>query len=194
MCSDCRARLPCRHPTCWRCNSLSNNWRVCRSCRRDQGPRAVIAPCSYQEVAATLVASLKFKHARAAAKAMSREMAAYTDASYYGVTFVPTAKKRVRQRGYDQAELLARSLAHELKLPCYRLLHRTGSSRQVGSSRQQRQKQAAMSYKCNANLSGKQILLVDDVISTGATVYACSKLLRRQGAKHVDVVVFALRR
>lgn len=194
LCSNCEQRLYKRNSTCWRCNKLSEAWRVCSTCRHLGGPRAVIAPILYENLAKDLVGFFKFKHARGVAKFMAGVMVSCVTDQYDCVTYVPTAAKRVRQRGYDQAELLAHSLASYLGLPCYKLLTRTGSSRQVGSTKTERQLQAATSYTCVKNLEGQNVLLVDDVISTGSTVNACSRLLRRQGAKHVDVAVFALRK
>lgn len=103
---------------------------------------------------------------------------------------IPTAPARIRTRGYDQALLLARALAATRKLPYRRLLTRQSSARQLGANRRTRQAQAAHLFTA-ADATGKKILLVDDVCTTGATLKAAATALRQAGATEVAAAVAA---
>jgi predicted amidophosphoribosyltransferase len=106
---------------------------------------------------------------------------------------VPTRPSSLRARGYDQAAGLARPLAASLRLRCdtRALLRRRDDGPQAGRSRRRRRVQAAGAFRARAaHVWGERILLVDDVVSTGATADACARALLRAGA--VDVSVLAL--
>jgi len=113
----------------------------------------------------------------------------------YLIVPVPTATGRVRERGFDHAALLARQVAKDLGLPVSRPLGRLGQSRQVGAKRPQRQIQMAdkIWVKNRGAVAGQQILLIDDVVTTGATLKEASKVLRQVGATRVDALIFAKR-
>jgi len=148
---------------------------------------------NYETIAKELVWRLKFSGAQAAAG----EIAEYLSTLYVGdehilVVPVPTSSQRVRQRGYDQALVLARELARRSGrryLPC---LVRVGQQHQVGASRHQRVTQLSGAFRVNkSSVSGAHILLVDDVLTTGATLQAAARVLKAAGAKRVEAIVFA---
>ena len=141
-----------------------------------------------------LIGLLKYKRAREVGRQLGVGLAAklpYLDAETLVVP-VPTAPKRVRRRGYDQAQILARSLAAEKNLSVVNVLIRTTQDDQIGKRRNERlvQMNKAFEVKKN-NLAGKTVLLVDDVLTTGATLESAARLLRQNGAVHVDAVVVA---
>jgi competence protein ComFC len=112
------------------------------------------------------------------------------------VTWAPTSVGRRRRRGFDQAELLAREVAALLGLPVARLLvHRPDYGSQTGATRSTREARAAEGLFRPA--SGFQmdcrVLLVDDVITTGATLRSAASTLRVLGATEVHAVVAAAR-
>jgi ComF family protein len=106
---------------------------------------------------------------------------------------VPTATLRVRLRGYDHAWLLAKNLGKYLDRPSQRLLSRYGHTRQVGAGRAKRQEQLSGAfYPRNPKaIKGARVLLVDDILTTGATIEECARTLKKAGAKRVDAIVFA---
>jgi ComF family protein len=106
---------------------------------------------------------------------------------------VPTASSRRRQRGYDQAELIARQLAKLCGLRYTKLLRRRGNSRQVGSSRQLRRLQLADAFYLThpSMVRGQSVLLIDDVLTTGATLEAAGQVVKQAGSKRVMAAVFA---
>lgn len=195
LCSMCSQDLPSVPPRCYRCGRANAGFRTCLTCRPRSGIFRAMAVTPYDALAKQLVHRLKFERAQAAASEIADLMAARLAAAGYDlVTYVPTAPSRVRQRGYDQAQLIARQLAHRLGLPCYPLLVRVGSQRQVGSSRAARHQQMQQAFRAQRQqlYVGQHVLLVDDVLTTGATCEAAAGKLKQAGAKRVSIAVFAV--
>jgi ComF family protein len=111
---------------------------------------------------------------------------------------VPLTGWRLLRRRFNQAAILAHELARQTGLPCDpRLLRRTRFTRsQVGLTHDQRRRNVAGAFRVPrsrvAALQGRNVVLVDDVITTGATADACARALKRAGAGRVDVLVLGL--
>ena len=107
---------------------------------------------------------------------------------------VPLHKKRKRQRGYNQSELLAQSLALRLAIPQKRVLSRLRATPpQVGLSDSQRIENVRNAFHVDGRhpLAGKRVLLIDDVMTTGATAASAAKALLDGGAARVSVLTVA---
>lgn len=105
---------------------------------------------------------------------------------------VPLAKKRLRQRGFNQAEIIARSFAsgdrNSFQLDTQTLYKTRDTESQVSlRGKSQRLKNLANAFKINKKrkLKGKTIILIDDVVTTGATLEECARCLRKKGARRV---------
>ncbi len=111
------------------------------------------------------------------------------------VVAVPLHRRRRRQRGYNQAELLARTVAHLAGVPLRRgaLVKIKDRPPQAELSAESRWRNAAGAYRAKIppSLWGRDFLLIDDVYTTGATVDACTRALLRSGAGAVDVLTVA---
>ena len=120
------------------------------------------------------------------------------------VTWVPVSKKRLDQRGYDQAELLAGFFAEALSegrgrsgldAPALKgLLERakdTAPMKDLGIAERRENVKNAFKMKRNAVVKEKSVLVIDDVFTTGATLEACARALKEAGAAGVDVLTFA---
>ncbi|MBR6633693.1 MAG: ComF family protein [Clostridia bacterium] len=104
------------------------------------------------------------------------------------VTFTPRRPGLVRLYGFDQAEELAMAISEQTDIPCSKLLKRKGFSLEQKSLKSSaRSKNVEGKFRCKENLTGKRVLLVDDVVTTGSTVNECAKMLRQCGAKSVYV-------
>lgn len=190
--SDALLPVPSR---CYRCKRLTVDFATCLRCRRSTSLKHVFVRTDYEKTAKELVYALKFKRARASATVISRAMLEALPylAPATIIVPVPTATSRVRQRGYDQAVLLSQSLARRHNLPYFRALFRITQSRQVGAARKLRLEQLRRAFYVPRvdTVQAKHILLVDDVITTGATLEAAARVMKQAGAKSVSAIVFA---
>jgi len=150
------------------------------------------AVLSYEGGARAIVAGLKYRNARGGLRSLSAAMAALATAAAPGVetvTWVPTSAARARERGFDQAALLAREVAARLGLPCRRLLRRVGGPPQTGRSLAERQ--VGPLLVSVVPVPAGDVLLVDDVVTTGSTMSAAGRALRTAGAARVFGVAAA---
>lgn len=114
------------------------------------------------------------------------------------ITWVPLSSNRLRKRGYDQARLLAEEIARERDARCERLLTKTvNNPAQSGAGdANKRRANVAGVYKfaCSAPLDGKSVLIVDDIVTTGATLSECARVLKAAGAGKIYAVTAARKR
>ncbi|VVP25734.1 ComF family protein [Pseudomonas fluorescens] len=108
---------------------------------------------------------------------------------------VPLASKRLRQRGFNQAAMLARWLSRQLDLPCeenvLRRIQDTSAQQDLDAKARKRNLRNAFALTSDANVKGRHLALVDDVLTTGATAQALARLLMNAGAARVDVYCLA---
>lgn len=193
LCSPCRSGLVVLPLRCYRCRKLTPHGQTCLSCRATSGLYRVHVATLYHGSAKSLVWRLKFTGAQAAATMMVDCMPSLPITRDTIIMHVPTATGRIRQRGYDQAALMARVIARRspgLFLPC---LARSGQQHQRGAARHLRLQQLAQAFRVThrSRVRGAHILLVDDVITTGATLQAAARVLKQAGAGRIEAVVFA---
>jgi len=184
--------LPSR---CYRCKQITSDFAVCESCCRITSLRHVWIRTDYDTTAKELMRIYKYERVSSAHKTITEamdEILPYLPVDTIIIP-IPTATSRVRQRGYDQAELLARSLARQRSLLWVRAVTRLTQSRQVGADRHQRLSQLKNAFMVTKPLVIKNanILLVDDVVTTGATIEAMAATLKQAGAKSITAIAFA---
>jgi ComF family protein len=183
-------------PRCYKCQKATDYSAVCKNDQRKTKVKHLWAYSEYQESIKKLIRKLKFERAGQQA---AQIVANLIDSAipYLPpetiVTFVPTASIRRRQRGYDQAELIAKAFARRRQLICLPLLRRLDQTRQVGTKGDERRKQLAKAFGAkNINLiKGATVLLIDDVLTTGATMEFASLALKANGAKEINGAVLA---
>lgn len=147
----------------------------------------------YEGVARDLVAALKFRHLLPVARLMAERIEWLAPAHLLSGTIVPVpaAPPRLRRRGFDPAGELAAVLAEGLDAELEPCLARRGGGRQVGRRRAER-----VGHPPRIHATGvvpRSALLVDDVLTTGATLTACARALRAAGATRVVAVTFSRR-
>jgi len=170
---------------------------ICDGCAK--APPAfdlVRTPFVYGGPVAQAIHRLKYRGARSLAARLGGAMAEAGAAVLRradAVVHVPLHAARRRQRGFDQAELLARAVAREAGLPHLgrALLRTRPGGHQVGRGREERAVAVAGAFRARADLSGLSLVLVDDVVTTGATAGAAARALREAGAARVAVLAVA---
>ena len=192
-----RGHAPRRCPCC--ALRLRSDAPHCAACLG--APRAfsrTIAAFDYAPPADTLILMLKTRLRLSMAPVLARLIAAAVardgpvpDGALLAA--VPASRASLRQRGMNPAGEIARSLAAELGLPLARglLRRRRETPRQTAQGRQARRLGAQNLFYCVGNVRGRQLLLVDDVMTTGSTANAAAAALRAAGAADVMVLVAA---
>ena len=193
-------------PLCWGCSGAARAGEpLCRRCRARLRPAGsewvdldglrVLAAVSYEGPARSLVAALKFRDAPAVADAMAARIAASTELPPGAVLVpVPLHPARLRRRGYNQAERLATALGRRSGLRVSDCLERHGrrDRPQLGRGRPDRLLGPTGHIRAGpVPATPANALLVDDVVTTGATLRACASALREAGAVSLRAVVFA---
>lgn len=111
------------------------------------------------------------------------------------ITWVPVSPLRRLKRGYDQSELLARAVGAELGLPVVRLLKKTRNNRAQSGiedpALRRTNVRGVYQTLSSGEIRGKRIILLDDILTTGATAGECARILRKAGAKQVSLAVMA---
>ncbi|CAB1253930.1 ComF family protein [Clostridium sp. MT-14] len=110
------------------------------------------------------------------------------------LTYVPMTRKSFKKRGYNQGEYLARTLGKHFRKPVVHCLTKTKDTMdQIGLSREERWNNIYGSFKVynSCCIKGKSVLLVDDVLTTGATAFCCGSELLKNGAKKINILTGA---
>jgi len=196
LCPVCALELASPLPArCWRCQKLSLGSKTCSTCRRYAPLNFVWVAGEYESGLKSAIHGFKFNRQRGLAHPLAALL--YDKLPVYKnpplVVHIPTATIRRRARGYDQAELLASALGKIAGWRHVPLIRRQGQVRQVGAKRQTRLAQLEGAFRIirPEYVREREILLVDDVITTGATAAVCAKELKTTGAKSVSAVVLA---
>lgn len=159
------------------------------------GSLAVAACFPYEKGFRRTLHRLKFQEERALARPLGTLMAEAASSlgeDFDGVTWVPMSPQKLRRRGYNQSELLAKAVAKELGLPAWNLLEQVRETdTQHNLTRAQRADNVRGAYRTKSAALGKRLLLVDDIVTTGATLRACAQGLYGAGAQKVCAVCAA---
>jgi ComF family protein len=140
---------------------------------------------------ARAVRALKFRGRRAVATTLGEAMTDVLPAGPHDVVVpVPLHRSRLRERGYNQAALLARALARAARLPVLStgLVRRRPTPSQADLDASARRANVRAAFVASARVAGAAVVLVDDVLTTGATADACARALRDAGSRRVTVV------
>ena len=192
VCAGCGAHAGAGEPLCGECR---HELRWLTGAAQVAG-MAVFAPLAYEGPARAMVRALKFRGATLAAGTMAAQIAANAPPDALGrgaLVPVPLHPRRLRRRGFNQAERLAAALSRRTGLRVADCLCRAGTGRtQMGRDRAQR---LAGVWGTVGVAPGARVprraILVDDVVTTGATLGACAAALRAAGVHEVSAVAYA---
>ena len=158
--------------------------------------------CEYQGIARKGILKFKYHYAFNCAEYICQELAKRLERYGYAkqidiITAVPMTRKRYLQTGYNQSEEMAKMLSKEIGKPCdFKLLKKNPKLdfRQHEQSKEMRKSLALHSYTVNpkhSDIKGKNILICDDITTTGSTLSQCARLLKEIGAEKVYCAVLA---
>jgi predicted amidophosphoribosyltransferase len=192
LCGDCRRTLPwLRGRRCERC-ALPTPCAPCPA--RSAAFERSWAPVAHSGPARAAVQALKFRGALPLAELMAAQIAASAPPALFeadAVVPVPPARERARRRGFDPAALIACELAGRAGLPLAPCLRRVGPApRQLGAAARDRRRAGRIGVRA-VRPPPARVLLVDDVHTTGATLDACARELRMNGAAWVAAATYS---
>jgi competence protein ComFC len=172
---------------CFSCRKPSPAGLTCKRCRPDTALAGMAVGAFYDGAVKELILKLKFHRLRSAEDAAASLVLGALPGSWGAqmVTSVPISASRYRERGYNQSELIARRVAARLALPYAPLLGRATSVHQLGVGRQTRFEQVRGAFYLARGCAGARVLIVDDVVTTGATLSECAAVLSGAGAREV---------
>ena len=192
-CADSCERIPL--PVCTGCGQTESGCE----CGAKTPYAAVVAPFYYSGAVAACISRFKFNGKTYIADFLGEQMSkaaqsVYKDKRFDCVTCVPGTKARLRERGYNQSELLAKRVARLNGIPfepgMLKKMFETPDQRTLSASR--RRGNLAGAFSATKQVNGKTVLLCDDVKTTGATVAECSRALLAAGAEEVCCLTAAI--
>ena len=194
-------------PKCPFCGKVQDAPGVCPACRNalpwTAGPEQeqllpdklrCASPLWYEGLAREGMLRYKFRSASGAAEALGELLAEHAAAQFAGefdtVTYAPVSRRRLRRRGYDQSRLLAEAACRHWDTAPETLLRKTGDNPAQSKQPSEAARRANVlgMYESVGDPAGKRILLVDDIVTTGATLCECARTLRQAGAASVMCV------
>jgi ComF family protein len=201
ICDSCRQALPLiTPPICPRCGRPQSHGTPCPGCIEWQAViDGIRSPFLFDGVIRKAIHELKYRNLRAVAPALAGFLHDFLlDNPVPGEVLVPVPihRKRQRERGYNQSSLLARELGILSGLPMVEdcLVRQTYTPPQARTtSVAERRENVADAFACvDGRLRGKQVILIDDVSTSGATLNTCAGVLKSAGAATVWGLVIAL--
>lgn len=189
ICDSCHAdalRKRSLYGQCKRCGSFGVSSIACRNCREwPSYYKGNLAVWPYQDSYKQLIREFKFHNMPWLADALAAEMLPFLPKGYDLLVPVPLHTNRMQERGYNQSELMVRSLSCMSGMPWQRSLERVRDTpHQTGLGRAERLQNLHNAFACSryALVKGKRIILIDDVFTTGTTLLSCAKVLHQCGA------------
>lgn len=195
LCAGCTADLPPLPAAgCPQCAVPTTHGERCGACLKEAPYFArTVAAFRYDFPADRIVHALKYGHQLAIAPWLGARLAERLRADGQRVIPLPLHPARLRERGFNQSAEIAKALGNRLGLAVdHSSLRRTRATPpQADLPLKERQRNVRGAFECATDLSGRHILLVDDVMTTGATANECARVLRLHGAAEVTVAVAA---
>ncbi|MDA8084902.1 MAG: ComF family protein [Nitrospiraceae bacterium] len=197
FCRNCWSMIiPHRGASCRICATPFNAAAagICGSCIKDPPPFSqVISYGIYDSVLAAAIHAFKFRKIRRLYKPLGSLMAELPLPPADAVVAVPLSAACLRERGFNQSLLLAKTIAAATRAPLFPdgLLKKGETLPQIGLTAKERSANLRGAFTAGRSFRGMNLLLVDDVVTTGATARACAQELARAGASRIVVAALA---
>lgn len=194
LCRKCHNKLTyLQAPLCVRCSKPIRTGTICSKCQSQIWDiDGICSVFKYGGAIRQAIIQFKYENIKALDDPLSHFMMEYLrkhPLSFDIIIPVPIHKRRLRERGYNQSSLLARRLSYMTRMPVVEeVLVRTKHtpSQAKSDNVDQRRKNIRNAFKCvSHDISGKRILLIDDVCTSGATLNSCATSLKSAGAASV---------
>ena len=192
------------------CREFLSAGSVCPRCAQSLPARGLVrrrhefidsaaSPFVYDGPVRAAILRYKFRGRRAYAEGFAPFLARCVEEElgrdFDVVTWAPISARRLRERGFDQSELIARLTAEKLDLPIERLLRKTRDTKPnssiSGAARRRANVSGAYTAVDTARFRGAKVLLIDDILTTGATLSECARVLLTAGAGSVCAATLA---
>jgi ComF family protein len=205
FCPECSTDLPTLLAAlCPLCADQTTHGERCGACLRE-APHfdRTVALFRYDFPVDRIIHALKYGHQLAVADWCGQRLAARIGPEQFDwIIPLPLHAERLRERGFNQSAEIARVLGNCLDLPvdrapqevplgCSNLLRTRATPPQADLPHKERHKNVRGAFECRADFTGQRLLLIDDVMTTGATVNECARVLKLHGAASVTVGVVA---
>jgi len=199
LCAACMTTLPRATPTCIGCTRHSRDGRTCARCAATWPVDTLVAAHPYRAgTVERLVRSFKYRLEYPLAEHLAHAMSASLARTFPErpvIVPVPLHEHRRRWRGFDQAAVLARAVSQYTLFPYCEVLERTRNTPQQAKAPSRSHRLTAMQDAFRVTVpdpvAACDVILVDDVCTTGATLGACAAVLRDAGAASVTALVYA---
>lgn len=195
---------------CFGCGSKIKENHLCLECQSQieiltppycykKSKVKIISACVYKSPLKDMIHHFKYNHCAYLAEPLSRLMIkqlrtlGFNPLRYDFITCVPLHPYKLKVRGYNQAELLAQQIANYFKLPLKNgiIASKYIKNPQAKLTSKKRKENVEGKFKAKGNLKNKNIILVDDVFTTGATIHNCWKALKEKGANKIQAITLA---
>ncbi len=196
LCQGCIGDLPLMPAArCPQCSIVTTHGEYCGAClHRPPHFDRCHALFPYDFPADRLIQALKYGHQLLLAPWFGEQLATHLQPSASDLIIpLPLHPERLCQRGFNQSGEIAATLGKCLKLPVDRriLIRNRATHPQAELAPKERLANVRGAFECLGDLSGQRILLIDDVLTTGATANECARVLKLHGARQVEVMVVA---
>lgn len=193
ICAKCDGRRKKTEIFCTKCGRAVEKDGVCISCETlSEKWDMAVSPYIYAEPTDEMIWQMKYRNRPSLADDLGKELGEYIisrfpDGEFDFITFIPSGSERLMERGYNQAQLLAEAVGNVMNVPVCEILHSKDSGHQVGLGAKERYENAVGRFSIdeNADVKEKRIIIIDDVMTTGATMAAASSVLKRSGADYI---------
>jgi len=199
LCNKCIHLLKKPEFKCFRCDRKNPFGLYCAICKNPLLPNRIIAAFAYEGQLKEIIHQYKYEDAYILSKDLARGLFPIVkkleNYRSYSLTFIPLSLPKIRSRGYNQAKLLADEVGKKLKLEIVDLMERLpqDETQVISQTKAARKKNIRGTFKIKKTAEvPEKIILIDDVVTTGATAEEATKILKKAGAKKVIVIALAM--